>query len=318
MQAQAIHPIFFVHVPKTAGTSFCDAARMAFTPAACDFDYGTAAPETSARVRKWVYETGDPFMLLAEMRRAKARMLAGHVPVQQYAALFASTRILSFVRDPLQQLLSHHAHLSERQKDPRDLMTLARSPQGAGVQPYYLGGVPLEAMGVVGVTERQADSIALMNSTHGLSLKARVANVNPNKPREASYEVEPAVRQQLLAMLGAATRLHQRANVLLDLRLKAKALGQAFVNGAITRRLPDRVEGFAFLADQPKAMQVQVLVDGQPRATVRCASYLPQLALLNVPRRGHVGFSLKLDPPVPPEATLQVKVLNPEQELPGP
>ena len=311
-------PIFFVHVPKTAGTSLREAAVAALGAAHCEFDYGAQAPETTALVREHAIGAQDRYALRQAMDAAGRRWLGGHVNLMRYAPLFEATRIISFVREPLQQVAAHHAHSRRLLGYDDDLLTFAARPQGCGMQAAMLGGPPIEALGVIGVTERHAESVQLMAEALDLPLASLARNQNPERAEGRPYTFSETEQQALQAASTADQRLYERAQHLLDRRLAARAAGVPFVNGAITGLRPNRVlEGFAFEAGQARPVSVRVLIDGALHATQLATAFAHRLSALRLPRGGFVGFEVALPKGVT-LATHRIEVLAGEHGQPLP
>ena len=70
----------FVHIPKTAGTSFRHSAAQSLK---CVWDYGTNSPETSEIIKETVYSNRyEAFRDYLE--REKVDLIAGHFPASKY------------------------------------------------------------------------------------------------------------------------------------------------------------------------------------------------------------------------------------------
>jgi len=86
--------LVFVHIPKTAGSSFVDSMRLSF-------------PQQTA----FAYNSDTQASLVAgeTLPRATPFCIGGHIPLYRLRHLdFASTVFLSFVRDPVARLFSYY------------------------------------------------------------------------------------------------------------------------------------------------------------------------------------------------------------------
>ncbi|MFZ2990832.1 hypothetical protein [Ideonella sp.] len=309
-------PWLFVHVPKTAGTSFRQSAVQALGAEHCEFDYGPVSPSTTQRVRELTYDAQDLFRLRQRMRKDGVTMLAGHVPLQRYASLFPSARIVSFVRDPLAQLLSHHAHLS-RTSDVLPLAEFVAGPQGAGLQSRLLSGPPLAALGPIGITERFEDSLRVINAALGVNLKPAQLNLNPQRQEvtESLYELPPELSSSLQVLLREDQALYARAGQLLDERLALLDAGLPFANGALTEVTPPLVRGFAFWPAQTRVVSLQLQVNGAAVADLKATRFHARWRALNTPREGCVGFEYRPAEPLRAGDVVQARVVETGQVL---
>jgi len=309
-------PWLFVHVPKTAGTSLTQAALQAFGEDGCEFDYGVGNPHTTARVAELSHQANDLFRLRERLQQDQVAMLAGHVPLPRYAPLFPATRIVSFLREPLAQLLSHHAHIN-REQTPRPFEEFMRRPQGAGLQARMLTNVPLEALGVIGITERYDDSLRVLNASLGLHLQPQQLNQNPQRESvtQPLYELPPGQAAQVDALLRDERQLYARANRLLDSRLAMLDAGQPFANGAVSECLAQQVSGFAFWAEQTRPVALELQRNGQPVANLLATQHQARLRMLNAPREGCVGFEHRFSKSLQPGDSVRVAVAETGQLL---
>lgn len=78
-------PLFFVHVPKTAGTSFRKSAEECLGVDAVEYDYEPTSLETTDIIRRWVYEKNDFFELNNHFQTSCMSFLSGHVPASKQA-----------------------------------------------------------------------------------------------------------------------------------------------------------------------------------------------------------------------------------------
>lgn len=301
-------PLLFSHIPKTAGTSFRQAAVEALGPEHCLFDYGEAAGETSPLVREWVYQRGDLLGFARQLRSSGARLLAGHFPPTRYAAFFELSRVAVFVREPRAQILSHFRHQQRSNGYGHDLASFSRSPMGAGFQSRLLGGIPLGAYGFVGVTERFAESLDLFNRLHGTRLKPRVSNQAP-EAGAVPPELAAAAWQRAAPALQADDAAYAEADALLSRRLAALDAGLPDLHAGLTQARGRRVSGFAFAsaAGLRAAVPLLLQVNGRTVARQHAGADRPLLRAYNAPRHGFVGFDVVLERELQPGDEVTVR-----------
>lgn len=239
--------LFFVHIPKTAGTSFRKTCEQAFGDSAVQRDYGRKQPQTTQPIRDWVYDTPDFFELARELTTLDCRLLCGHVPLARFVALVGLLNSVTFVRHPVERVLSHFQHCCRHNGYTGSLEAFIELPGNQNLQSRLLANAPVEALGFAGVTERYEESLALLNETFGLRLRALTMNCHPERIDRTDYPLNAETRQRILALNRSDADLLQRANHLLDARRAAFSAGQTFVHGALQSVTAQAVSGFAFM-----------------------------------------------------------------------
>ena len=168
---KAALPLFFIHIPKTAGTSFRE-ALMGAVKGKSLLDYGAESKTTSKEVKNLIY-SGLPqnraaiAQLLAE---GKFELLAGHVGFAKYRGVVPIDRVVTFLRRPEEQVWSHYQHHCELLNYQGSLEEFATDKRFSNIQSRYLSGCKVEALGFVGLTERFDESILLFNALYDWKL----------------------------------------------------------------------------------------------------------------------------------------------------
>lgn len=191
-------PLVFVHVPKTAGTSFREALLQQLGWRAVAGDYGPKAVETSLLVRRHVFEKPDLPLLRQELIAAGVRIVCGHFPVQRYAATFGTQNLLVIVRDPVQRLVSEYEHFRRHNGETRPFPEFYRSERFIDHQFKLVSAIEPAEYGFVGLTERYAETVAAANRRFGWDLPVLAANLGRpslDEPYRLDPEVEAEVRE---------------------------------------------------------------------------------------------------------------------------
>lgn len=292
MRNEKLAPLFFVHIPKTAGTSFRIAAQHFFGDKSLCHDYGPDSPDTSSLVHLHIYNNNDFFGLQNNLLKSSCQFFGGHFKVSRYASLFPATHIISFVREPSEQLYSHYAHYVRLNGYNEDFEAFLSTQYGRpGLHSRMLSGIPLEAIGFIGVTERYEESLRIFNACYGTNFQAKLLNQNPEKGSPCTFF--PKIIAKFDRQLSADRRLYARANVLLDTRLHALENDQPFVHGAVRGLTAAHVSGFAFYQHISDPVRLEILVNNSPVHITTALNLRPGLRALNVPRNGYVGFDYK-------------------------
>lgn len=304
----------FVHLPKTAGTSFRLSAAEYFGNEACHFDYGSGNPETSPAIEQTVYKHNDLFRLEKQLHRLGSRFFCGHVLAKRYTPLFSAHRLVTFIRSPLDQFVSHFEHKVRHHDYKGDIGELINSPSGPDLQSRMMHGIPLEAWGFIGVTERYAESLEVFNTIYQTALPALALNRNPSKV-DAGYALPASLQQAFAARAKLDDANHQRAHQLLDERLRALKDGYDFVQGAVTSHAATHVSGFAFHRETSRPVKLELWVNNKLLSLVDATLYDPVMRSINAPRNGYVGFRFQLKTSLQPGDQVQLRVKNSGQLL---
>jgi hypothetical protein len=214
--------IVSLHIPKTGGTSFAAVLEQAF-PGRVAYFYKAHNRRTHPRLRGG--ERSLTSALIAELEAEGVRVLHGHGAFKTYAAAVPEPRrYWTWVRDPVERVISSYFYHRKRQDDPRtadkgpakaeglSLEQFARTPANRNLQSRILAGAPVESLGFVGVTEQYERSLARI----GLDpvLLSRSKNVNRARP-----ETGEDVRALIAELNSDDADLYRRALELLEARL---------------------------------------------------------------------------------------------------
>lgn len=184
-----------VHIPKTGGVSFRNILKAHYAGgfAQCYWEITDAWGHVHAEVPP------------------ATECLHGHYVVDEFAAKFPDARCVTWVRDPVERVISSYHH---RLRDPdlrnpvtrrlvEEHLSLADFVELPSVQnemAWFLGTKPPAAFDFVGITERFDHSLATFCHRFGLPPQAaRHDNSNPTRlgPR---YAIDPALRRHILAL----------------------------------------------------------------------------------------------------------------------
>lgn len=169
--------IVFVHIPKTAGSSFRLAAERYFGQDALLFDYGAEAAQTSDLVRHWIYEKQDPEGFRRALSLQPCRFFCGHFNRDKYAEL-PGARLVTWLRDPVDRLWSSYGHWRRHEEFDGSFREFLEQPRRQNQQARILGG-SLEGLSFVGLTERYASDLDAFNDAFGTQFWMLRANEAP-------------------------------------------------------------------------------------------------------------------------------------------
>lgn len=208
-------PIIFIHIPKTAGTSFRAAAETWFGKRRILFDYGTHARKTS-RVFRDLEEGRLEWPEVVECV-GRSSFVTGHFPVNRYIKDFEKACFCTFVRDPVQRMISQYFHHKHKLGYRKGIEAFVEDARFHDHQHRLLSGVSLEEMGFVGVTERYTESIALFNKRYEVGFEVSVSNQRASDAQESEFS--ESVIDRIRANNPRDLRLYDKAMRKLDAHL---------------------------------------------------------------------------------------------------
>jgi hypothetical protein len=208
--------VFFVHVPKTGGTSFRAALERAFSQERLAWDYGISSSTTTDWVGTFLREGKDKEWLVRELAKRDIVVFGGHVGQKRYGDVFPPERTIAFVRDPVERVVSewhHHCRLTGMEKS---LEEFAELPNVRNLQSQLLGGPPPSRYALLGLAHRFADSLELVRQRLGWDLAVLVRNLNPEKPIEDRYEISDAAAAHIRGLNDGDAALFEVAEKLFE------------------------------------------------------------------------------------------------------
>jgi hypothetical protein len=209
--------LVFVHIPKTGGTSVRRALASCGRWDQTLLDYGRRAVETSDAVRATMY-AAPPTALKTVMDPASNMLLAGHFVADKYVGQFPEADFVTFLRYPVNQVLSHFRHHVARLGFNGGLVEFCRNPAYRNLQTRHVGAVSLERFSFVGILECLALDILTLSALAGAKLSLFHLNrleVLPSIPItqkqiamiEESNADDMALYASALALRGRAGRM---------------------------------------------------------------------------------------------------------------
>ena len=166
-------PLIFVHIPKTAGTSFRVSANNYFGEEHVLNDYGLDSDSTSQIVKKY-YKTNKVEQLREDAKNY--RMICGHYPLSRYDNVFSDSPKVTFVREPISRTISEYYHLKKRENYKGSLRDFYNNEIYCNRQVKLLGTESPEDLDFVGVTDLYESSLNIFNKKFNLKLHS--LNIN--------------------------------------------------------------------------------------------------------------------------------------------
>ncbi len=281
--------ILFIHIPKTAGTSFRVAAEKYFGEDNTFYDYSAKSPETSAEILENVYKKNDLYSLYRSLEQHSQSFLSGHFSANKYAPLYDVLNIVTFVREPVKQVLSHYNHFKNNYGYDKGLQEFAKEERFRNIQSRNLQTMDVRLYGFIGLTEEYNTSIDLFNrlfdtafphmhinekSTNSLSIK---------DIKEKDIKMIKELNKQDVELYDTVKRQFKIRKQLFKQKLP-------FTYGFIQKTDKKRIVGLAFQRDNDNPIEIDIYAGKTYLKTVQANKLRPGMVAKNLPRKGYVGF----------------------------
>lgn len=289
-------PLFFVHIPKTAGTSFRIGAEQYFRKENIVYDYGKDSDTTSEIARQHLYASTPDFWAFGRACAAgDASLVGGHVGISKFVSLFGVANTITFLREPLERMASEYEHFVRNYGYKGSFQDFYSRPVMHNRQNKILHGVDIEAIGMLGLTERYKESLKVLNARYGIAIPLR----EDNRGRRALRERHELSEEDMAEFKQLNTRdfeLYKRVVALVEARLAMFDAGKPWAHARLVETSASRVAGWAWWSggsDEP--VEVEIWINEELADTVLALERRPGLCHLRPPRGGYVGFHLPVE-----------------------
>lgn len=194
-----------LHIPKTAGTSFRNSLKEIYG------NTGAIRFDINQRTRIIKVEEQD---FEAKKMPNEVKVIHGHFHLDhvfEQLKLEKETPIITWMRDPVQRVISNYFYLEKRLKEElneeqkglnilekmqKSLIEYARTGINRNVQARYLAGFPLEKLQFVGIVEHYNSEIQrLQKIMNWPEIAIHKVNVTGSRKHEIPQEWEREIRE---------------------------------------------------------------------------------------------------------------------------
>lgn len=281
---------FFVHIPKTAGTSFRYAIEAKYVVLR---DYGVKSAQTSGIIKASIYDENSPLTLKNELKQMKSTWLTGHVPLAKYSDMVSARHIIAFVRDPIQQVISHYNHYVAYHGFEGDIDQFLKKRIVANFQRKNLAPLPLGLIGYIGLTDKYDESIQVINGYYGLSLRAKTANVNPKKAiKEEGIPEE--LKAKIIKLNPQDINCVKEAHFLHEQRIELIKKNKEWVYSYFAINSSNVLVGCAYYSHSSNPVDFDVFCNGELVTSGSAKIFFNGFTKVNFPRERYIGIHLPL------------------------
>ncbi len=306
--------ILFIHIPKTAGTSFRIAAEEYFGKENTFYDYTLLSDETSKEIKTAIYDANDLYQLYSMISKSEDSFLSGHYSVEKYDRVYSALNIVSFVRNPIEQVISHFNHYKNYHNYKKEFVDFMKEPRFRNTQHSMLHRRPLAYYGFLGLTEEYATSIEMFNALYGTELLPIYANTKSEGSLKIE-DIDKKTQDQIKRLNSKDIKLYESIKKQFELRKKLYNKKLPYTYGFIQAFEEKKISGLAFQRESDRAVLIDIYADELYLETV-VAKYMRQSQLLNsVPRKGFIGFDYIYEGDDLPGGKLRAVVKGTGQEI---
>jgi len=303
---------FFIHIPKTAGTSFRKSLEDQYTVIA---DYGSESGETAIEIKEHAYISHNPYLLKSILSNTNFDWLCGHVTLQKYIDIVPVTNTVAFVREPLTQFISHYNHFVHKHGFKGDIMTFLSTNKGAiNCQHRYLDFLPLGLIGCVGLTEKYDESLLLINDHSGSILQSKSENINHVKALEKDT-LDESIKQLILEKNYLDIKLYEEATFIFQQRFRLFNAKVPWVFGYANITINKALYGCAYFAKSLEAVVLSIHKNGEEINQIKAQGFYSRHCKANFPRERYIGFHYPLSKTVNSDDVFDVYVKDTGQKI---
>lgn len=302
---------FFIHVPKTAGTSFRCALEDKYNVIG---DYGKDSKHTTNCIKIHSYEQNSFYELKCQFEMTEDTWLVGHVPLHKYSDMVSVRHIVTFLRDPVQQVISHFNHYVTHHAFAGDIEEFLKMPMASNFQRKNLNPLPLGLIGYVGLTDCYEESIELINCYYGIDIEVKKANVNIQKTIDRDT-ISPTLQQKIEKINQLDLKCVAEARFLHKQRKRLTEENKEWVYSHFTISPNNILSGCAYYSHSDAPVDIDILINGKRLTTITADMFFGSFGKVNFPRGRYIGIHFVLPSDLDKDDIIEVVATSTGQKL---
>ncbi len=284
------HSFLFVHIPKTAGTSFRKSAEIQYPTMN---DYGKDNPQTSNSVKGHWYKQQDMYLLKKYLAK-EDKIFSGHFYSEKYINFVDVRHIISFVRDPLEQVVSHYNHHVKHLGYDGKFSDFIILPKNCNIQSRYLDALPVSLYGFIGLTAKYEESLDFINQNYGLEIEVKQDNVGQT-PIQTWGDLTLDQIELIEKYNSKDIVLHNQAKAIFTQRLTYQKNKQNWAHSWFYINPQNLLVGYVYYEQGDEAVQLDLFINDELIQKITANQYTGLLPRANLPRERYVGFNVNLN-----------------------
>ncbi len=300
----------FCHIPKTAGTSFRKALEKNYNVIS---DYGLDNPQTHKLIQSFIYDKNDFHGLIKALNKMSF-FLSGHHSLNKYIDVVGVDKTVTFLRHPLQQVISHFYHHKKYFNEQREIEEFVKISKFKNSQYRLLKSLPLGMLGYIGITEDYSGSVRMINEYLDLEIVSLVENVNSDRATNIE-SIDDELKANILQLNSLDEALYNEAVWLHEYRKEFAKLNKVWTHGYAKITPKNNLVGAAYRKDCNKPVNIKIMANNDLVREVLANEFMTEFPKARVPRDRYIRFNVPLGKAVDSSNTIDVVVSDTDQKV---
>jgi hypothetical protein len=244
-------------------------------------------------VKEHYYNKQDPYLLLNVFNK-KPQILSGHFYSQRYIDFVDVRNIISFVRDPIEQVVSHFNHHVTYLGYDGEFNDFIIKTRRCNIQSRYLNALPISLYGFIGLTGSYEESLAFINQKYGLEIALLQDNVG-QKRIQTKDALTTKQREVITQYNSKDVILFNEVKALFAQRITFKDNVHPWVYGSGAINLKYILIGCAYYEKSDEVVQLELFINDKLADQFNANQFTDLYPKAKLPRDRYIGFHINLN-----------------------